>query len=90
NPATGSLAQDGAEYYLAAERSVQGSGWWVERWDGSKYVDAAQTPSMLFVRSGDTMMWGVDKSDIGVTDGFTFYVWSSTWDANDNLVAEDT
>src|SRR5262249_6614708 len=74
---------------LAAERDAEGSSWWIQRWNGSKYVDAAQSSSMSFSRTGDTMTWTVNRTDIGVETGFGFYVWSSTWDANDNQTGED-
>ncbi len=89
NPLTGSAPQSGAEYALAAERGPAGSGWWIARWDGSKYVDAAQSPTMSFTRSGDTMTWTVNKSDIGVSTGMGLFVWTSTWNANDEQTGED-
>lgn len=89
NPVTGSARQGGAEYVLAAERGPDGSGWWIAHWDGSKYVDAAQSPTMGFTRSGDTMTWTVNKSDIGVTTGMGLFVWTSTWNANDEQTGDD-
>jgi hypothetical protein len=89
NPSTGSANQGGAEYTLACARDPEGSGWWIQRWEGSKYVQAAQSATMSFTRSGDTMTWMVNKSDIGVSTGMSFYVWSSSWDASDNQTGED-
>ena len=89
NPLTGSPRQSGAEYALATERGPAGSGWWIARWDGSKYVDAAQSPTMSFTRGGDTMTWTVNKSDIGVSTGMGLFVWTSTWNANDEQTGED-
>jgi len=89
NAATGAADQLGADYYLAAYRDPQGSGWWISRWDGSKYVDVPQSSAMNFVRSGDVLTWTFTKSDIGGSTGFAFYAWSSTWDANNNQTGED-
>lgn len=89
NPSTGSPNQGGIEYVLACARDPEGSGWWIERWDGSKLVQAAQTATMSFVRTGDTMTWTVHKSDIGVSAGMSLFVWSSTWDTSDNQTGED-
>lgn len=89
NASTGSADQGGAEYVLACARDTDGSGWWIQRWDGSRYVMAAQTSTMGFTRSGDTMTWTFNKSDLGVSTGMSFYVWSSTWDASDNQIGED-
>jgi len=89
NPSTGSLDQGGTEYQLSAGADPDGSGWWIQRWDGSGYVDVSQTPTMGFTRSGDVLTWTVNKSDIGVTTGFNFTVWSSTWDSAGNQTGED-
>jgi|GEM_PF-6593466 hypothetical protein len=89
NPSTGSPNQSGTEYALACGRDPDGSGWWIQRWEGSKYVQAPQSATMSFTRSGDTMAWTVGKSDIGVSTGMAFYVWSSTWDTSDNQTGED-
>ena len=89
NPTTGSLNQGGAEYALACARDPDGSYWWIQRWEGSKYVEAAQSGTMKFTRSGDAMSWTVNKTDIGVTEGMSFYIWSSTWGADDQQTGED-
>lgn len=87
NPSTGSEA--GNEYVLCAARDPGGSGWWIARWEDGKYVDAAQSATMSFTRSGDTMTWTVNKSDIGVATGMNLIVWSSTWTSDDTLAGED-
>ena len=89
NPSTGAANQGGVEYALACARDPGGSGWWISRWDGSRYVDAPQSATMSFTRSGDTMTWTFNKSDIGVSTGMSFFVWSSTWDLSDNQTGED-
>lgn len=89
NPTTGSPNQGGAEYALACARDPDGSTWWIQRWEGSKYVEAAQTSTMNFTRTGDTMTWTVGKSDLGLSAGMNFYLWSSTWDTSDNQTGED-
>lgn len=89
NPSTGSPNQGGTEYMLGAAREPSGSGWWVARWEGSKYVDAPQSGTMRFTRSGDAMTWTVNKTDIGVTSGMNIFVWSSTWSADDQQTGED-
>ena len=89
NPSTGSSDQGGTEYALGCARDPEGSYWWIEHWNGSKYVDAVQTPTMRFTRTGDAMTWTIDKSDLGVSAGMSFWVWSSSWDASDNQTGED-
>jgi len=42
------------------------------------------------MRSGDSLTWTFGKADIGGGPMFDFFLWGSTWDASDNLVAEDT
>jgi len=90
NPATGSPNQGGVEYGLGAARDASGSGWWIDRWDGSKYVDMPQSAAMNFTRSGDTMTWTFNKSDIGGSTGFNLSAWSAAWDSSDNQIGEDT
>jgi hypothetical protein len=89
SPTTGSLDQGGAEYAFASARDPEGSYWWIQRWEGSKYVEVAQSGTMRFTRSGDTMTRTVNKTDIGVTKGMSFYIWSSTWGADDQQTGED-
>lgn len=90
NESTGAVEQGGAEYYLGTSIEAGSWGWSIDRWDGSKYTLVPQSPTMAFTRSGDSLTWTVSKADLGNTTGFRFFVWSSTWDANDNMVAEDT
>jgi hypothetical protein len=91
NESTGSADQDGAEYTLGAWKDADGSsGWGMSRWNGTKYALMAQSPSMRFMRTGDSLTWTFGKADIGRGPAFDFYLWGSTWDAGDNLVAEDT
>lgn len=91
NESTGSVDQDGAEYSLSAWRDADGSwGWGMSRWNGSKYALMAQSPSMRFMRSGDSLTWMFGKADLGEGSAFDFSLWASTWDASDNLVAEDS
>jgi hypothetical protein len=89
NPTTGSINQLGAEYRFGAGKDSTGDGGDMERWDGSRYVQMAQSPTMSFSRSGDALTWTANKSDLGNTTAFSFFAWSSTWDANDNMLAED-
>lgn len=89
NPSTGSANQLGADYALGLGKDASGSGWWIDRWDGSKYADVPQSATMNFVRSGDVMTWTVNKSDIAVSNGMSFWLWSAAWDANDNQIGED-
>lgn len=89
NPATGAPDQDGAEYGLGAAKDASGSGWWIDRWDGSAYTDVPQSAGMNFTRSGDTMIWTFNKSDIGGSTGFRLWAWSAAWDSGDNEIGED-
>lgn len=91
NPLTGAPDQLGAEYALATDLSPDGYGWWIQRWDAAsaKYVMAPQSPTMNFARTGDTVTWTINKTDISVATAMSFFVWSSTWDASDNQTGED-
>lgn len=90
NAATGAPDQGGIEYALGAGRDAEGSGWWIDRWDGSKYAEIAQSATVGFTRSGDVMTWTFNKADIGGSSGFAFCAWSSSWDAADNRLGEDS
>ena len=89
NDATGAVDQLGAEYYVEASRDASGSYWDFMRWDGSRYIEVSQSPSMAFTRSGDVLTWTFNKSDIGGSTGFKFFAWSSTWDAGNSQTGED-
>jgi hypothetical protein len=86
---TGATNQGGVEYALVAWKAADGSGWVVDRWNGSKYVTIPQSAAMGFSRSGDVLSWTVGAADLGGTTGFEFFVWSSQWDSSDQQVAED-
>jgi hypothetical protein len=89
NVATGAPDQDGAEYGLGGAWDVAGSHWWIDRWDGNRYLNIPQTAGMSFARSGDTLTWTFNKTDIGGASGFALFAWASTWDPNDNQTGED-
>jgi hypothetical protein len=89
NVATGALDQGGIEYTLAAARNASDNGWWIDRWDGTRYVEIPQSAGMHFTASGDTLAWTFNKTDIGGAAGFAFFTWASTWDANDAQTGED-
>jgi hypothetical protein len=44
----------------------------MDRWNGTKWEEMAQSPTMSFSRSGDTFTWRFSKADIGNTTGFNF------------------
>ena len=89
NPLTGASGPGGAEVVLAAAHDAGDSGWAVLRWDGSQFVLVPQTATLGFTRSGDTLTWTFNKSDVGGSSGFTFIVTSVLLDASDNLVGRD-
>ena len=89
NVATGAPDQGGVEYCLGAARDGGGSGWWIERWDGTRYVEIPQSPGMHFTGSADSLTWTFNKTDIGGATGFAFSTWASTWDATDVQTGED-
>ena len=66
-----------------------GGGWYIDRWNGSKYVTVTQSAAMSFTRAGNVLDWTVSKADLGGTTGFGFYVWSSSWDSSDAKLGED-
>lgn len=91
NVATGAPNQLGSEYYLAVFTDARGRGWNLTRWNGSawEFVPASTSSTQGFSRSGDVMTWTISTADLGGSGAFAFFVWSSTWDANDNLTGED-
>lgn len=87
NPATGNLG--GAEYMLEAGNDASGPGWDIEHWDGTAYGEVAQSPTMGYTRSGDSMTWRFSKLDIGSPTGFSVLALSGTVDQAGNVVGID-
>jgi hypothetical protein len=81
--------ENGFEYALMAVKEPGGSDWGVLQWNGSDYALMSATPTMSFVRSGDTMTWTLNKTDLGGTTGFTFMVASGKFDDNDAALGRD-
>ncbi|HVN60976.1 MAG TPA: hypothetical protein VMT59_06915 [Gaiellaceae bacterium] len=99
NRSTGSPS--GSEYVLEAgfDNTDSPTGpaattWAIEHWTGSSWDTMALTPTMNFIRRGDSLTWVVNRSDFGGVTKFLFSVWSSTWSDvefyNGNLIAEDS
>lgn len=87
NESTGS--QGGNEYFLDYWRTVDDSGWDLEKWNGTKYEQAPASQTLTFSRSGGTLTWRFSsKTDI-VTSGFEFYAVALIFDASGNVVARD-
>jgi hypothetical protein len=82
NAATGS---DGWDYLIVMDGNKQ---WNLLRWDGSQWAEApAATVKTYFL--GDVVLFGVDRSELGNTATFDFFVVSNKI-AADEVVATDT
>jgi hypothetical protein len=60
--------QSGNDYALYADDS----NWDVMRWDGADWKPLPDSPTLGFSRSGDTLTWRLNKSELGGTSGFAF------------------
>jgi hypothetical protein len=85
NVSTGSAALDGVDYILAADESDNSFD--IGRWDGAHWVDA---PHATVAVNSDSTGWNfsVNKSELGGTDGFDFWVRTRFGDVS--LDKEDT
>jgi len=81
SPATGA---SGAEYSLFA-----GTGEVVlQKWDGSQFVDAT-APSLSMTRSGNVVVFRINRSDIGNVARFGFNAFTVIFDAAGKYLGED-
>ena len=87
NGSTGSSS--GSEFALTAGTDPTDRWWDMDRWDGSAWQSMPETPTMRFSRSGDVLNWTANKSDLGGTSGFAFYVSTSTRDSGGNASGQD-
>ena len=82
NPDTGS---NGVEYFFF----VGSSGWQFVRWDGTKFVPASASSASGSYTNG-VATFKVNKADLGGIEKFTFWADAFQFDANGNVIAEDT
>jgi len=82
NPQTGA---SGVEFVFL----ISSSGWEFLRWDGSTFV-AAGAPSANGSYANGLATFKVSKADLGGVEKFTFWTDAFQFDANRNIVAEDT
>jgi hypothetical protein len=69
NPVTGNSDWNGADYALATDSSTYG----FVHWDGANWVDAPDsTVRVCCVGGGSTVMFSVNRSELGNTSGFNF------------------
>jgi hypothetical protein len=64
-------------------------GWGLLRWDGSNLV-AAGAPSANGSYANGVATFKVNKTDLGGVEKFTFWADTAQFDANRNIIAEDT
>jgi hypothetical protein len=79
NRATGD-PQDGTEYGLALWNDSTGVYWYLERWNGSDWVDAPPSPAASAGHSGDLLRATLSTNDIGGATSFRFYIHACIWD----------
>jgi hypothetical protein len=82
NPQTGG---SGVEFLFL----ISSGGWEFLRWNGSTFV-AAGAPSANGSYVNGVATFKVNKADLGGVEKFTFWADSYQFDANDNVIAEDT
>jgi hypothetical protein len=82
NPGTGS---SGVEFVFL----ISSNGWEFLRWDGSNFVTAGAASANGGYANG-VATFRVNKSDLGGVEKFTFWADTFQFDANGNIVAEDT
>jgi hypothetical protein len=71
---------DGTEYGLTAWSDADGYWWNFRKWSGSSWEWVRPPhPTVTFRRSGDLLSWSVNKSDLGGSSRFSFYVLAGTW-----------
>lgn len=69
NPATGNPGWNGADYAFAVDSSTYG----FVHWDGSTWVDAPDsTVRVCCIGGGSTVMFSVNRSELGNTSEFNF------------------
>jgi hypothetical protein len=82
NPDTGG---SGVEYLFL----ISAGGWEFLRWDGTKFVAAGAASANGSYANG-LATFKVSKADLGGVTQFTFWADAFQFDANRNLIAEDT
>jgi hypothetical protein len=86
NPDTGNLNWDGADYLLA----VDNSSFDFEHWSGSDWTETPySTVRVCCVGGGSSVMFSVNKSELGNTSEFNFLVRSRNMDTSTNDDAPD-
>jgi hypothetical protein len=83
NPATGSLNLNGADYAFG----VDSSSYEFVHWNGSDWVQTPySTVRVCCVGGGNSMMFSVNRSELGNTSGFNFLAteWNVDTDASDD------
>src|SRR6266550_2433895 len=75
---------------LAALALAAGWSWTIDKWSGTAWVMAPESPDMRFSRSGDVFTWTFNKSDLGGANGFAFWAGGYLLDATgDNVRSSD-
>jgi hypothetical protein len=86
NPDTGNLNWDGADYVLAVDNSTFD----FEHWNGSDWVETPySTVRVCCVGGGSSVMFSVNKSELGNTSEFNLLVRSRNSDTSTNDDAPD-
>ncbi len=81
NPATGG---GGSEYTLIANTT----GYGMLKWNGTDFAGAS-APSLSMTRSGNVVVFRIDRADIGNVSRFGFDVFTVNYDASDTYLGED-
>lgn len=67
NPLSGNLTDSGADYSFV----MDGSSYWFDRWDGSQWLDAANS-TVRITGSTTQIMVSINRSEIGNASDFNF------------------
>src|SRR5439155_48866 len=88
NSSTGSPC--GCEFNLEIWQGADDWSWTIDKWSGTAWVMAPESPDMRFSRSGDVFTWTFNKSDLGGANGFAFWAGGYLLDATgDNVRSSD-
>jgi hypothetical protein len=80
NPATGDPQTAGADYVLFADASDQSIA--LGAWNGSTWTNAASSSTLRAFRSGSQLTFSVNRSELGNTSEFNFWVDSCDGDCS--------
>jgi hypothetical protein len=80
NGATGSQPTGGADYVFAVDE--EDNMYWFDRWSGAEWVDTPYS-TVRVNTTRNSVLISVNRSELGNTSGFNFWVRTVRWDNDD-------